>query len=114
MSEFDCGWIEIKRTSQHFARLRAIDIYINGTKTGNVIDDETKLFELPPGPHQVFAKIDWCKTQVLTLNIIAGETITLLCGSEIAGWKVLLSAIYLFMPDKMIYLKQSSDISEAP
>jgi hypothetical protein len=109
MSEFDYGWIEIRRTSQYFASLRAIDIFVDGVKAGSVKNGEHKVFEVSPGQHKVFAKIDWCKTPVSTVDISAGETTALLCGSEIAGWKVLLTSIYLFMPHKMIYLKKSAD-----
>lgn len=110
MSEFNCGWIEIKRTSQYFSRLRAIDIYLDGEKAGNVSNGEAKVFELSPGQHKVYAKIDWCKTSIIAVDIAAGETKTLNLGSEIAGWRLLLASIYLFMPHKMIYLK-SSDTS---
>ncbi|CAN5691640.1 hypothetical protein BH10CYA1_BH10CYA1_04290 [soil metagenome] len=106
ISEFDCGWVEIARTHQHFGRLRAIKIFADGAQIGSINNGESKVFELKPGQHNVFAKIDWCKTAVHTLDIVAGETITLSLGSEIAGWKLMLTIIYLFMPGRMIYLKR--------
>jgi hypothetical protein len=112
MSEFGCGWIEIIRTSQTFARLRSISIFVDETKAGSLKNGERKVLELPSGEHQVFAKIDYCKTPAHTLNIVAGETTSLLCGSEIAGWKLPIAWVYLFMPSRVIYLRNSAEDSQ--
>ncbi len=109
MTEFNCGWIEIKRSSQYVNRIRAIDIFVDGAKAGSVMNGESKVFETPPGQHQVLAKIDWCKTPPLNVNILPGETTSLLCGSELAGWQLILTVLYLFIPSKWIYLKRSTD-----
>ncbi len=107
--EFNCGWIEIKRRPQYFACLRTYEIIVDDKKEANVKNAETKILELPPGQHTVLAKLDWCKSKVVTVNIKAGETTTLYTGSEIAGWKIMIATIYMFMPGRTIFLTESAD-----
>jgi len=103
--EFKRGWIMVRRTSQYANRLRSIAFFADGQKVGQLKNGESKAFELSPGEHRVFAKIDWCKTPLLAVRIKPGETIDLALGSEITGWKIFLSAFFLLMPGRLIYLK---------
>lgn len=107
MSEFNNGWVEVKRRSQYFAALRSVDIFVDDTKVGVVKNGESKAFELSPGTHSVYAKIDWCQSPANTVTVQAGETTTLYCGSEITGWKILIAGIYMFMPNKTVYLQSA-------
>ena len=107
MSEFDCGWIEVKRSSQYANRMRAIEIFVDDKSVGKLANGESKVFEVMPGEHRVYAKIDWCKTPEISVSVDAGETATLKTGSELVGWKIFLAIVYLFMPSKWIYLCKS-------
>lgn len=109
-SEFSLGKIEIKRTSQYFARLRPIDLYVDGAKAAVLLNGESKIIDVRPGRHEVFAKIDWAKTPPLTVDVLIGRTSRLELGSEICGWKLMLSMLYLFLPNRMIYLKELPDM----
>ena len=106
MDEFENGWISIARTSQYANMARKIDVFVDEIKVGNLGNGERKVFELEPGLHRVHAKIDWCMTPPVEVEIIAGETIDLYCGSEMKGLKILLSIAYLFSPDRWIYLRR--------
>jgi len=103
--EFKRGSIMVRRTSQYAYRLRSIAFFADGQKMGQLKNGESRAFELPPGEHRVFAKIDWCKTPLLAVRIKPGETMELALGSEITGWKLFLSAFFFVVPGKAIYLK---------
>jgi len=106
--EFECGWIMIRRTSQYVNRLRQINIFIDDQKVGGVANGESKAFEVTPGQHSVFAKIDWCKAPAIEVAISAGQTETLICGSELTGLKLTLAIFYAFIPSKWIYLRKNN------
>ncbi|MDZ4836823.1 MAG: hypothetical protein SGJ27_23830 [Candidatus Melainabacteria bacterium] len=105
MSEFENGWIEIKRTSQHFAKIRTIKIFLDGVEVHGIKDGESKILEVAPGAHTLHAKIDWCKTPEVSIQTVAGETNTLMCGSNITGWKLIFASVLVFIPSQVVYLK---------
>jgi hypothetical protein len=105
LDEFKCGWVMVRRTSQTANSLRSIAIFADGQKVGQLKNGESRAFELSPGEHQIFAKIDWCKTPLLAVSVKAGETIDLIVGSEMTGWRIFLAAFYLLFSSKLIYLK---------
>jgi hypothetical protein len=104
-SNLKSGCMVVRRTSQYTNRIRPVGVFVDGKKVGQLKDGESKSFELSPGEHRVFAKVAWYKTPLLAVRIERGETVDLVAGSEITGWKIFLAAFYLFVPDKWIYLK---------
>lgn len=101
------GKIELTRTSQYANYLRSIKIYIDNVEVQSIADGETKSFEVDAGQYEIFAKIDWCKTRPLRIDIRKNETTELELGSEITGWKMLFVPIYLtFMTKDYLYLKK--------
>jgi hypothetical protein len=63
----------VHRTSQILLSLRAIAIFADGQKVGQLNNGESKAFELIPGEHKFYAKIDWCKSPLLVVSLDAGE-----------------------------------------
>jgi hypothetical protein len=97
--------IVIHRTSQYANKVRSIGIYINGQKAGTIDDGEVKEFAVSPGSSEIRAKIDWCRTRPLTLDIREGQSIDLELGSPLKGMNVLLAIVYVFRINDWIYLK---------
>ena len=109
-SEFSLGKLEIRRRSQYFARLRMIDVFVDDAPACVIANGESKILDVRPGRHKIHAKIDWCKTPPLTVDVLVGRTLTVELGSEITTWKLLFTIFYLFMPSRMIYLKELPDL----
>ena len=61
--------ISIKRSSQYENKLRAITIYLDGIKLGEIADGETKDFEVVKGNHTLVAKIDWATSNTINFDI---------------------------------------------
>ncbi len=67
--------IIINRSSEFSNLLRSIDIYLGKTKIGELKNDESKEFEIEPGKHQLTAKIDWCRSEIIDLEIENNQTL---------------------------------------
>ncbi|MFC7445284.1 hypothetical protein C7H62_0513 [Mesoflavibacter sp. HG96] len=79
--------IRIERNSEWNNKARAIEIYINGEKVGTINDGETQEYEVENGEHEIFAKIDWCRSPKIKLNLTENETKTLkLSGFKYGKW----------------------------
>ena len=62
--------IKITRGSHiHVDKLRAYKIYINGIHRGDIRVGETKEFPVSDGFHTVQAKIDWCGSRELHVEV---------------------------------------------
>ena len=61
--------IRITRENKINDALRAYKIYIDGTYRGDIRKDETKEFEVENGSHEVVAKIDWCRSNELCVDV---------------------------------------------
>ncbi len=73
--------IKIARSNEKANRLRAIKIFIDGSKIGTIENGETKDFEVPSGAHEIIAKIDWCTSNQISFMLSEKETKTLALNS---------------------------------
>ena len=73
----------IKRSSEWTNKFRAIAIYLDGKKIGDIEYGEIKEFEIEPGIHNIKAKIDWCRSNSLELYIEDNQTKCI----ELSGFK---------------------------
>jgi hypothetical protein len=72
--------IRIERNSEWNNKARAIGIYIDGEKVGTINDGEAQEYEVKNGEHEIYAKIDWCRSPKIALNINENETKTFKLG----------------------------------
>lgn len=85
-----------------------MDIFINGQKAGSVRNGEKKEFPAAPGHVDLYAKIDWCKTRPVTVDLQNGQTAVFQLGSPLMGWRLLFTLYYaLFRTGDWIYLKRT-------
>ena len=79
--------IRVERNSEWNNKARAIGIYIDEKKVGTINDGETQEYEIENGTHEIFAKIDWCRSKKIKLNITENETKTIsLSGFKYSNW----------------------------
>ena len=64
----------IQRTSEYTNRMRSYGIYVDGNKVGTIGSGDVKEFQIPPGQHKLYAKIDWCSSPELEFE--TGDTET--------------------------------------
>ena len=99
--------IEITRVKQDVLKAKAIGIYINNKKVDTIKDGETKNIELDSEDNEMYVKIDWCKTKPLKIITQENETAKFELGSNLSGWKLLLSIYYIiFNTSEYLYLRR--------
>ncbi len=72
--------IRIKRTNEYNNRMRDYKIFIDGQQIGTIANGETKEFPTTEGHHTVTAKIDWCSSPDILLDINDNQTKDLKVG----------------------------------
>ena len=75
------GKISLTRTSEYVNRLRSYHIYIDNVNIGAIDNGQTKEFEVGPGTHTIYLKIDWCSSPIQNITIGDFDTISLKIGS---------------------------------
>lgn len=101
--------ITIARTSQRVNSMREYDIYLDGQKINAISNGETKTIEVSNGNHEIYLKVDWCKSKKLNINLAEGQELKLKCGSKITGVKQIFSLFYIFSPGSWVYLDYLAD-----
>jgi len=72
--------IRLKRTSEYNNSMRDYKIFIDGQEVGRIANGEIKEFPLTEGQHNIIAKIDWCSSPNMLINIKDNETKELKVG----------------------------------
>jgi hypothetical protein len=77
---------------------------VDGRPVGK-LDNGGKIdVELPPGQHEVWVTVDWCRSPKLLVNVSHGQPVKLLCG---ANAHPLLVLLYITVwKNDYIWLKQ--------
>jgi len=66
--------IRLKRTSEYNNRMRDYKIFIDGQQVGTIANGESKDFPTTVGQHIVTAKLDWCSSPNISVNINDNQT----------------------------------------
>lgn len=65
--------IEITRSSEYANRLRDIKIFIDNQHAGSISNGKTEVFEVPEGNHVIQAKIDWGRSNIVSVELKGDE-----------------------------------------
>jgi len=91
--------LRIKRAAEFINLLRNYQIYINGKKAGSVANGKTKDFIVPAGQHTVKAKIDWCSSPEISLNVEENNIeIVRVKGFKWGNWLLAYTLIVIILP----------------
>jgi len=60
-------------------RARRYDVMIDGQEVAKVRHGQRLELPVAPGRHEVFLKIDWCRSPIVTVDAQPGEVIQLFC-----------------------------------
>ena len=90
--------INIRRTNEYNNRMRDYQIYIDNKKVGTIENGGNKDFEIEEGKHIIEAKIDWCGSPKVTVEIKNGETKSLKVGGFKYGkWLMPIALILILL-----------------
>ena len=96
----------VKRKSELNNKSRKIDLYLNNEKIESIENGKSITMNLTPGSYELYAKIDWCRSQILTVNVENDrDTIVELSGFKYGALitPITLSCIVLFYAIKWIF-----------
>jgi hypothetical protein len=87
--------------------LRSLAVFLDGEKVETVDEDGTVELMLSPGPHEIYVKMDWCRSNKLQFNISAREKVYLACQVPLRVWQHLLIIFYiLFLFNKILAVEK--------
>ncbi len=111
--------LHISRPNQQVNKSRAYFIYINNKKVGSISNGETKEFQINTANCSIYAKIDWCKTEPLTIkfddksiqSIVIGCNVKRRSENLMTAISTLAYGLYgvywvFFKPSKYLYIKE--------
>jgi hypothetical protein len=98
--------ITISRDSGYADRLRDYRVLIDRIEVAGIGNGETKTLEVSPGEHDLSLKIDWCRSNAVSFEISADQTVKFCCGSNLRGPRLVLAIYYvLFARNEYLWLK---------
>ena len=76
------GWavIEVRHEGHFFGALREFDVSIDGQRVGGAVRKRPGQFRVTPGFHTVAARMDWVRTDSVSIYARPGEYVVLGCG----------------------------------
>lgn len=106
--------ITIKRDSGYADLFRAYKIILDGKAVAKIQNGQQLKLEAPRGKHQIYLKLDWCRSNVLEFELGERE-MTFDCGSSLREWRLLLSWLYaaVFYREYM-WIRQRLSIGAGP
>ena len=61
-------------------------IEIDGNHAGQIAAGEVQHFAISPGKHSVLLRIDWCRSPMFEVEVLAGSSALLYCGANYTDW----------------------------
>ena len=80
--------LNLNRVTSFSDSLRAYSIVLDGAVVGHIKAGESVDIPVHPGKHQIFLKIDWCRSNILDFTAQTGAEVTLNCGTNLTGWQI--------------------------
>lgn len=77
-------------------------------EVGQIADGETSEYDIAPGEHILYMKIDYARSEKIQFTVDAGKNIEFVCSPNITGLKILVSFLYLtILCTRYVRLEQS-------
>lgn len=67
--------IKITRYQDFFGIMRKLKVFIDGRHIGDVRWDNSNEFSISPDSHQLYVKMDWCKSKPINIDIGENEVV---------------------------------------
>jgi hypothetical protein len=85
--------IIVKRNKEFVNSYRSYRIFIDGVEAGKIGNGETKSYAVAAGSRKVIAKVDWCGSEEIEVDVKEGESVTVaLSGFRFSNWLMPLSS----------------------
>jgi len=96
----------ISRPKQSIDLSRKYKVYIDDKEVMTLAYSQEKEVDIEPGSHKIYLKIDWCRSNFLSVDIVDNQTQKFICGSNIKGWRYILGILYVTVwYNKYLFIK---------
>src|SRR5690606_24717068 len=99
----------IRRTNNRYPDwLRKYALYVDGQHVGSLRRGQELEVGVAPGRHELVAKIDWCASNTLELEVGVGEVRSIEVGSNMtsAARMIAMQHIVKHRPEEYLYLRE--------
>jgi len=97
--------LRVSRDGGFADRVRKYKVIVKGIEIGQIENGETKEFKVEPGKHEVYLKIDWCRSNKVQIEVKEEQVVELSGGSSLRGFKLMFSIFYIIAaPNKYLWL----------
>lgn len=102
------GTIRLRRVAEFRDRLRAYKVVLDGQVIGQIRHGEEAEFAVEPGPHELYLKIDWCRSNTVEFEN-DGPVTVFECGSNLKGPAIFLAILYVTLwRERYLWLRRDS------
>jgi hypothetical protein len=102
------GQLEIFRPKRGSVGLfSAYHVIVDGGDVGEIKRGQSQVVPLAPGRHEVHLEIGWCRSPLIAVEVVSGETVKLECWPKFQFWQAKKG---LNTPDDWIVLERSTDV----
>ena len=110
--------VKISRISEFASKFRKYKIIVDGDNMGTIKDGKTVEIPVQPGEHELYLKIDWCRSNKITFNIADEEQVQFRCryngtcrrGNMMDSFKF--GHVVIFKRDEFLLLEKLNDSIE--
>jgi len=75
-----CTGVQIRRVFDLCGLARGLQIFIDGKEVVQLAYGSTRTIPLPPGVHEMYVQMDWCRSESVTVEICEDMLLDLKCG----------------------------------
>ena len=86
--------VRLERASEIADFLRAYKVVLDGNEVSRIRRGKEVTFEVAPGQHRLWLRIDWCESNALDF-VSDGAALEFECGSNFGGWRAFLGMKHL-------------------
>jgi hypothetical protein len=86
--------IDVERLEGLRDKARAYKVIIDGQEAGTIRHGQQQSFPVTPGSHEVFFKIDWCRSPKLTVDVADGHRAKVVCAPSGTIWTAIFAIVF--------------------
>lgn len=77
------AWVEVQRVSRGQSKhLNPFEVLVDGEVVGRLGPGDSGVFEVAPGPHELSAKIYWCRSEKVDINLEEDQKLAFSCDTR--------------------------------
>ena len=103
MTEKHCALITFKRKKEFIITDSGIEIICDGSVLDTIEAGQNKTFEILPGLHELWLRLDIISSRRIETQVLAGEKYQFLCSTN---WSGLMFPIYYLIYRRALLLKK--------